>query len=734
MENKNNYLKILLKNPKSETASIIVDGWNAPLGSTKRSKARTILKMLRNREKDGRGGTNAALSVPPAGQFNFTPNMTPGQNMTPGKYDFSSISLPSGQNNFSGLFSGNVSSPIMDSYSTLNAQSLMSTPSLPLVLKPAPSDSLSTLSPSIYGRPSAVAPSIVGSASSLSGWGNLSKAAFPTVQGGTLVYKNKVTSGRGLTGVTAGTEGPDVLYIPAGGLIPPGYSKTRVGAGLSAVKPLPATPTTEPTPTGPVAPAATDQYGAPIGPEQAPEGYTAPAEPTFPWMNLLEQMDVTKPAAAQVFETMADTEQKKALFPYASPEVLNAATLSGAVDQLANKLKESTGLNDLVRQKTNLVNAGNYLMADLDDYIRGKDTYVKEVDTMIDDVKNKLLTGGISTDPQTLKGTDDYLNLLYLLKGQQNKRYMDLVNSASEKYNADMASLDNTITMASAEFQERLASGVPILQEEYNQMLSTISSFLSSYQSGIDASGWPTATMFAAGNAASGAVEGSKATDITGIFADLAPFFMVPVPGKANEMIFHPVGLPAKIQSAITYGNHQPKLVFLFLMKQIESAGYSGNLAMIEQIKDALVELSGQKEMDANGNVWTYGDKIFGAPGKIDELNMALKNTIRKPISSYIRSEIEKIRPMIADLVKLNNADEIAAWKADNSIPGDASRSVILNALAAAYQLSLQRNPDKPNITFVGNKKVRKLTDEELINIITGAISESWVSESTNKQ
>ena len=50
MENKNDYLKMILKNPRA--LRIITEGWDAPLGSTKRSKARTILMVLNKRKKE----------------------------------------------------------------------------------------------------------------------------------------------------------------------------------------------------------------------------------------------------------------------------------------------------------------------------------------------------------------------------------------------------------------------------------------------------------------------------------------------------------------------------------------------------------------------------------------------------------------------------------------------------------------------------------------------------------
>ena len=767
MENKNNYLNILLKNPR--TSKILLEGWGAPLGSTKRSKAKTIIKTIRKRSGDGQGGS-FNLSAIPQGYSNEQFNPLPS---TP---------------------------PVMNSYSTLNSQSLMTPASLPLVLKPAPAEAPPSLSPKTSKTSENISPAITNASSQMSGFLGSGGTRSTDGKGGPYDFSGynpfqiptlsdplrapvPLNTGARIANpfarlwpaltsswnrakerqTGAQTEQPQTMVgkafgdfktaqfggytVPWGGLPTPQNPLGQPGQPAQPVQAFGMTPAPAsmlPAGTTPITPNA-DQYGSPIGPQQA-SPYTAPGAPATPagtvtpepatpgsqWANLLTQGDPNQPIAAQVRSIMGNKAQMSALYPDVPEEYLPGATLSGTVDQFATKLKETTGLNDLLRQKTNLVNAGHYLMSDLDDYIRGKDTYVKEVDTMIKGVKDKLLSGGTSTDPTTMKSTNDYLNMLYTLKGQQSKRYMDLVNSASEKYTADMASLDNTVTMAAAEYEDRLASGTAILQEEYNMMFSTISSYLSSYQTGIDANGWSTAGMYAAGSAASNAVEGAKQTDVSGLFADLDPIFTRPGE-SASEKIFDSTGLAAKIHSAITFGNQTPEAVHTYLLTKIRDMKYSGDLGTIEQLKNSLLDLQGAKEqteIDANGNIWTYGDKIFGAPGKVQILLDSFGTIIREPLGSNIQSSIDEVRTATKELMKIddiNDQREVDQWREDNSLVD----STILTAILNVYKLSLNRDQASVN-PFLGGTKLSDLSDTELKDIITGAISESWIAESLN--
>ncbi len=69
----------------------------------------------------------------------------------------------------------------------------------------------------------------------------------------------------------------------------------------------------------------------------------------------------------------------------------------------------------------------------LDSYVRGRDTYLKKIDSMIEDTKDQMLDMDM-TNPTTGRRMNSYLNYLTTLKGRQNQRYVNYVDSAVKQH------------------------------------------------------------------------------------------------------------------------------------------------------------------------------------------------------------------------------------------------------------------------------------------------------------
>lgn len=165
----------------------------------------------------------------------------------------------------------------------------------------------------------------------------------------------------------------------------------------------------------------------------------------------------------------------RAMFPGVPDDQLpHGASLAGQIADLQNTLKKETGLDNWLNQRQQLIDRGQTLTPDLTDYIRGRDEYIKNIDSMIDNTKNTLLNTDVS-DPQVQKRLGDYMNYLYVLKGRQSKRYTDFLNSSIDQHNAQLTEVDNMYNQAKDLYTNELATKTAITQEEYNRWSTMLS-------------------------------------------------------------------------------------------------------------------------------------------------------------------------------------------------------------------------------------------------------------------
>lgn len=197
---------------------------------------------------------------------------------------------------------------------------------------------------------------------------------------------------------------------------------------------------------------------------------------------------------------MADRNAIKELFPNTPEDQIPfAAGLQGQVDTLRDRLKEEYNLNELAAEKTGLFKSGTTLKVDLTDYMRERDTYIKSIDTMTESVRNNMKTG--LTDPATQANNKSYLDYLSTLKGRQNQRYIDLLNTSITHHDAVMASITDQYNTNYALYQEELASSKQLTSDRYNQMLTGAQNMWTLAQAGPEAARQATSAQLAIDNA-----------------------------------------------------------------------------------------------------------------------------------------------------------------------------------------------------------------------------------------
>ena len=245
----------------------------------------------------------------------------------------------------------------------------------------------------------------------------------------------------------------------------------------------------------PTAPSASNApYGYSAGDETAiadttSESYNPLAGTVFEnqWTDLSKnvQESLLSSLSAGQFATvtMADREKLRSLFPGVPDSQLPfGAGLQGQVDTLRDRLQEEYQLNEIADERNGLIKSGTTLTIDLTDYMKGRDSYIKSVDSMIDGVKDSMKTG--LSDPATQAANKSYLSYLSVLKGRQNSRYIDLLNTSITHHDAVMADITNRYNTKYAEYKDELATGSELTKLRYDQMFTDLSNMFTLVQNG----------------------------------------------------------------------------------------------------------------------------------------------------------------------------------------------------------------------------------------------------------
>ena len=145
------------------------------------------------------------------------------------------------------------------------------------------------------------------------------------------------------------------------------------------------------------------------------------------------------------------------------------------VAKLDTKLKSDFKISEYEQALTDLKDKGSNLIPTLQSYISGKDQYLKFIDNMIEQVENQATTKDLS-DPADLASYNRQLNYLYTLKGRQNTRYGNFLNSAVADYNADVTKATDVYNTAYKEYSDAMTQQGTMAQNEYNNLYTRMSS------------------------------------------------------------------------------------------------------------------------------------------------------------------------------------------------------------------------------------------------------------------
>ncbi len=169
------------------------------------------------------------------------------------------------------------------------------------------------------------------------------------------------------------------------------------------------------------------------------------------------------------WKLMEDTDRLRKLGvpDYMLP--MKGASLAGQLSNLADTLKEETGLIAAQNNLKNLQERGMTINDDLNAYIIGKDQYIKKINDLLDKAQKYENKIDMSL-PENQKSMKSYKDYLYILKGRQQKRYIDFLKSGINYYNQKLRMAKDTYNTALQNFRQELTNKTAITKENYNRL------------------------------------------------------------------------------------------------------------------------------------------------------------------------------------------------------------------------------------------------------------------------
>ncbi len=411
----------LLKNGK--IAKLIKNAVESPVGSTDRKRAQQMLSILRRANRvDGQGGPSTSLF--PAQNIQLAPQST----------DYSNLVIFPNTPAIRVPFGSKAPTPSMTSPSDNSWAS------------PTPSTMANLGNPSLYTRPADI-----GGFSAPAQGAPVPVPAPPATPG---AFGNLSMPSPAPAPVIASTTIPPYVAAPK-----------QSSTGASTQPPTTQTPAPQ-TPQGPVPPQSGGIASQYPGVQAA---VSSGMGPSMFALQALSNPDYLKTLPG--FDKLPETLLK------AGP------TFAGRIEDLSKSLRTSYHLDDLLAQQTNLMNQGVGLTDRLTDYVRGRDQFLNQTDGMLEKHKDFMLSHDMS-NPETRATAQMYGNYLYELRGRQNKRYIEFLNSSVNEYNSKLTGAQTMYATALDSYQRELQMKSAVTQEEYNTMSGALTDMYNTVSNG----------------------------------------------------------------------------------------------------------------------------------------------------------------------------------------------------------------------------------------------------------
>ena len=178
-------------------------------------------------------------------------------------------------------------------------------------------------------------------------------------------------------------------------------------------------------------------------------------------------------AAGTILDIRSDAKKWAATFP--GVPYPGGATLAGQQEKLYDTMKQQYGLDTEKQALLDKQMQGATIEQDLQTYVHGKDTYVAQVDDMIDQNLNLMATTDMS-DPNVRTRMGNYMNYLYTVKGRQLSSYSDYVTKSVAQYNAEVKNMSDKYDQDYQNFQQDYSLKAAVNSEDFKNYNDAITS------------------------------------------------------------------------------------------------------------------------------------------------------------------------------------------------------------------------------------------------------------------
>ena len=426
--------------------------------------------------------------------------------------------------------------------------------------------------------------------------------------------------------------------------------------------------------------------------------------------------------AGFALNAMNDIETLKKLFPGVPEDQLPVgASLSGQIDGLSTALKKEYDLDALRNRMSNMQHSGATLQDNIKDYVRGKDEYVSYVDGLIDESNNRLL-GMDTANPEVRNNMENYQKYLSMMKGRQNQRYIDYLNTSINQYNADLTNVTNNYNSALDLYNTELKTKATIAQEDYNRLYTTLVDMYNTVSEAPDKALNRQLLQQQLYNAQAQAL-----IDVTTAL------------GNKNSAKYWEEQSKYKDNIIDKDGNVLPNFNLSNAIYQAQQQGYApeGVLNLTERGMNN--SLSTAAPATALANAKTYKDMIadFASQGGGQvayDMGTSVMNNAGEALSKYVLQNAPTIKDAISGLSPSGMFGGKKPMPAKDQWVADYQNSVDKEVLGSIYDYVQRETAANPNMDFNylftdDGKKVSNATDEEVANKLRAGITEGWKYE-----
>lgn len=154
-------------------------------------------------------------------------------------------------------------------------------------------------------------------------------------------------------------------------------------------------------------------------------------------------------------------------------------SLSDIRKENSDLLKEEYGVDELKNEVLNITKRNSTLKTDATNYIKGKDEYVKTLDAKLNEANDRYLSGDVS-DPALQKSYENYKNYLTILKGRQEQNYQDYLQQTVDMANAELSTLSNAYNDSITSFNSAITNVNASDEETYNNIKNSLTGMYTS--------------------------------------------------------------------------------------------------------------------------------------------------------------------------------------------------------------------------------------------------------------